>query len=81
MSPGICGIGNGRIGIYDEPMSRADAVTGVLETSTGKRELWKVSASIVAKHIDRSVVRDNQGQVNKSVLKEFGELIATLNGQ
>ena len=72
---------NGRIGIYDDPMSRADAIIGVLETSDGARELWKVAASTVAKHMSRSVVHDNQGQVNKSVLKEFGELIATLNGQ
>ena len=71
---------NGRIGIYDDPMSRADAIIGVLETSDGARELWKVAASVAAKHMDRSVIHDNQGQVNKSVLKEHGELIATLNG-
>lgn len=71
---------NGRIGIYDNPMSRADAIIGVLETSDGQRELWKVAASVVAKHMDRSVVHDNQGQVNKSVLKEHGELLATLSG-
>lgn len=72
---------NGRIGIYDDPMSRADSIIGVLETSDGARELWKVAASVVGEHMDRSVVHSKQGQVNKSVLKDFGELIATLGDQ
>ena len=71
---------NGRIGIYDGHMDRINFIIGVLETSDGSRELWKTAASVVAPHMERSHVHNHQGQLNKNVLRQHGELIATLNG-
>jgi len=69
---------NGQIGLYDNPMSRADAVIAVLENLDGDRELWKLSASIAAEHCTPSAKRDDLKMIRTSIFRQHGDLISII---
>jgi len=69
---------NSRLGLYEGPFARVEAVIAALENNAGNVELFKLDAETVRQHSYPAARVPGQVQVNKSLFRERGEFVGSL---